>query len=125
MEQRELTREEIIEKIDNLSQTGKFVLWYNAKHFQEDQSEKYKISQLFSNYGNYTEEIIKIKDNAFIVHVKNSKQTGFYADFWSIVINEKNLSEVYPDQESALVSLVCYLKTGNTQAALWMLKLID
>jgi archaellum component FlaF (FlaF/FlaG flagellin family) len=88
--------------------------------------EEDQIRELFIiSRGNHIEEIIKIKENAFIVNVTNNKTTGIFGNFWSIVVDGKNLSDVYPDQESALIGLVCYLKSGNTLPLVWIMKMIQ
>lgn len=116
---------EILQKVNNLNDFNKMRLWQVNQIYNQEQLEKDKVRELFTvNQGNYTEEIIKIKENIFITNVKNSKTTGIFSDFWSIVINGKNLSEVYPDQESALIGLVCYLKLGNILPVGWIMRML-
>ena len=47
-----------------------------------------------------------------------------FGNCWEIVVNGKDLSEVFPDQETALLGLVSYLKTGRTETAYYMAKLL-
>jgi hypothetical protein len=111
----------IIDKVDNMPALLKVVMYREAQAWRQHRSELNKIADLFNERYYRVIEIVKIKNDMYVVEYEAK---SIKAKYYKPVVKMDFLSESFCDFDSALLAALSLEKTGRTEAGYWAGRLL-